>query len=45
MERLCVFLTPLQLQKLAKLVKGSGMKQAEVIRRALDIGIAEMEKK
>jgi predicted DNA-binding protein len=45
MKRTCVFLTPQQLAKLARLSKSTGLKAAELIRRFIDAGLAEQEKK
>ena len=39
MRRTTVFLTPLQIQKLERLAKKTGLKQSELIRRFIDAGL------
>jgi len=44
MKRTTIWLTDAQVKALAKIAKKTGMKQAELIRRFLDEGIAAKEK-
>jgi len=43
MKRTTIWLTDSQVQKLAKLSKKTGTKQAELIRRFVDAGLAEVK--
>jgi predicted DNA-binding protein len=45
MKRTTIWLTPAQVQGLAKVSKKTGLRQAELIRRFVDAGLEESKKK